>query len=63
MGRGRLDCVLAAPEAVQPLLCDRKAEIGGDGDESFAVALLDPRRHRFDPVCERVRTDVIEAIA
>ena len=41
-------CRSAAPETVEPLLGDRKAEMCRDGDEPFAVALLDPRRHRLD---------------
>ena len=59
--RLRLACRLSpAPEAVEPLLRHRIAEMGRDGDEFLTVALLDPRRHRLNRMGQSVGPDLVE---
>src|SRR6185503_16555414 len=50
----------APPEAVEPLLCHRKAQMRRDGDKFLAVALLHPRGYRLDWVAEGVGTDRVK---
>ena len=50
----------AAPDAFEPLLGHRIAEIVGNPDELLAAALLDPGGHRNDFMRLRVGPDGVE---